>query len=118
EQFDHATEAFSAEKYPTLSIIYPIIELLKFEFAVDPNLPLVDDDYDLNDEYESDIDSGSEDEENYTQDILNVQSTIAQVKWAIYNSLWKYWGTPMFTGLIATLLDPRLKKMRPWSEEL
>ncbi|CAG8697781.1 2688_t:CDS:2, partial [Racocetra fulgida] len=119
EKFDYATEAFSAEKYSTLSVVYPIIELLKFEFAVDPNLPLVDDDYDLNDEYDSGSeDEGSEDEEDYTQDTLNIQLTIAQVKRAIYNSLWKYWRTSMFTGLITTLLDPRLKKMRPWSEEL
>ncbi|CAG8644939.1 16103_t:CDS:2, partial [Cetraspora pellucida] len=82
--------AFSAEKYSTISIIYLIIELLKFEFTVDPNLLLVDDDYDLNDKYESDIGSDSKNKEDYTQDILNVQSTIAQVKWAIYNSLWKY----------------------------
>ncbi|CAG8803475.1 15758_t:CDS:2, partial [Dentiscutata erythropus] len=68
-------QAFSAEKHPTLSIIYPIIELLKFKFAVDPNLPLVDDNYNLNNKYESDIDSSSEDEEDYTQDNLNVQST-------------------------------------------
>ncbi|CAG8547264.1 12317_t:CDS:2, partial [Cetraspora pellucida] len=47
----------------------------------------------------------SEDEEDYTQDILNVQSTIAQ-------------RTPIFTGLIATLLDSRLNKMHSWSEEL
>ncbi|CAG8606019.1 13226_t:CDS:2, partial [Dentiscutata erythropus] len=70
-------------EYSTLSVIYPIIELLKFEFTVDPNLPLVDDNYDLNDEYESNIDSGSEDEsskdeEDYTQDTLNIQLTIAQ----------------------------------------
>ncbi|CAG8655157.1 15635_t:CDS:2, partial [Cetraspora pellucida] len=105
EKFDHTTESFSAEKYPTISIIYSIIELLKFKFAVDPNLLLVDDDYNLNNEYELDINSDSEDEKNYTQNILNIQSTIAQ-------------GTSMFTGFIATLLDPRLKKMHPWSEEL
>ncbi|CAG8614683.1 17052_t:CDS:2, partial [Cetraspora pellucida] len=91
EQFDHAMETFSAEKYPTLSVVYLIIELLKFQFVVDPNLPLVNDVYDLDNEYESNIDSDSEDEENYTQDTLNIQSTIAQVK---------------------------LKKMHPWSEEL
>ncbi|CAG8451066.1 9651_t:CDS:2 [Cetraspora pellucida] len=39
---------------------------------------------------ESDIDSDSKDKKDYTQDILNVQSIIAQVKRAIYNSLWKY----------------------------
>ncbi|CAG8793870.1 5623_t:CDS:1, partial [Racocetra persica] len=33
----------------------------------------------------------------------------------IYNSLWKYWGNPNNAGLLATLLDLRLKKMHPWS---
>ncbi|CAG8618553.1 3281_t:CDS:2 [Cetraspora pellucida] len=110
EQFDKATETFSAEKYPILSIVYPIIELLKFNFSVDPNLLLIDDD--LNKEYNED------EKEDYTQNTLDIQSTIALVKQAIYNSLWKYWGNSQFTGLLATLLDPRLKKMHPWPEDL
>ncbi|CAG8740368.1 15474_t:CDS:2 [Cetraspora pellucida] len=73
KKFDHATEAFSAKKYSTILIIYPIIKLLKFEFAINLNPPLL-----LSSE--SNIDSDSEDEEDYTQDIFNIQLTIAQVK--------------------------------------
>ncbi|CAG8827681.1 16399_t:CDS:1, partial [Dentiscutata erythropus] len=49
EPFDHATEEFSAENYPTLSVVYPIIEVLKFKFAIDPNLPLIEDSIDKED---------------------------------------------------------------------
>jgi len=51
EPFDQATEAFCAEKYPTLSVVYPIIEVLKSEFAADPNLTLVEEEEDSNEEY-------------------------------------------------------------------
>ncbi|CAG8828416.1 14926_t:CDS:1, partial [Dentiscutata erythropus] len=44
----------------------------------------------------------------------HIQSLILQVKLEIYNSLRKYWGNPNNAGLLATLLDLRLKKMRPW----
>ncbi|CAG8738585.1 22861_t:CDS:2, partial [Dentiscutata erythropus] len=54
EPFDQATEIFSGEKYPTLSVVYPIIKVLKFEFAVDPSLPLAEDD-DTIEEYELNI---------------------------------------------------------------
>ncbi|CAG8697499.1 12650_t:CDS:2, partial [Cetraspora pellucida] len=85
EHFDQATETFSADRYPTLSVVYPIIELLKSKFVADPNLPLTDDD--LNEKYNN----NSEDEkEDYAQSTFDMQLTIAQVKKAIYDSLLKY----------------------------
>ncbi|CAG8660746.1 13156_t:CDS:2, partial [Cetraspora pellucida] len=45
-----STETFSTDRYPTLLVVYPIIELLKSKFVADPNLPLTDDD--LNEEYD------------------------------------------------------------------
>ncbi|CAG8834023.1 14326_t:CDS:2, partial [Cetraspora pellucida] len=72
EPFDQATEAFSAEKYPTLSVVYPIIEVLKSEFAADPNLTLIEED--LNEEYDSDSDS----EEVQILEPHNIQTIIAQ----------------------------------------
>ncbi|CAG8530207.1 6765_t:CDS:2 [Cetraspora pellucida] len=44
ELFNQATEVFSDEKYSMLSIVYPIIEVLKFDFAIDPSLPFAKDD--------------------------------------------------------------------------
>ncbi|CAG8456403.1 6695_t:CDS:2, partial [Scutellospora calospora] len=37
------TETFSADKYPILSVIYLIIEFLKFKFVADSNLSLTND---------------------------------------------------------------------------
>ncbi|CAG8731125.1 25023_t:CDS:2 [Cetraspora pellucida] len=98
EPFNHATEKFSAKNYSTLSVVYPIIEVLKFKFAIDLNLLLIEDSIDK--ENKSDIDSDNE-YENVTdlQEKLNIHSVVAQVN----------------QSLIATLLDPRLKKMHPWS---
>ena len=44
-------------------------------------------------------------------------SIISEVRKAIYTSLEHYWHDPDHIGLIATLLDPRLKSMKLWSNE-
>ncbi|CAG8568002.1 3874_t:CDS:2, partial [Cetraspora pellucida] len=46
EPFEIATEAFSAEKYPMLLVVYLIIKVLKSEFGKDLNLTLNEDDFD------------------------------------------------------------------------
>ncbi|CAG8785823.1 4107_t:CDS:2 [Racocetra fulgida] len=43
-----------------------------------------------------------------------IQFVILQVKQKIYNSLQKYWGNLNNAGLLAILLDSRLKKICPW----
>ncbi|CAG8777646.1 8671_t:CDS:2, partial [Dentiscutata erythropus] len=40
EPFNQATEAFSAERYPTLSIMYLVVKVLKseFNFGIEPDI--------------------------------------------------------------------------------
>ncbi|CAG8780675.1 7218_t:CDS:2 [Dentiscutata erythropus] len=63
-------DEFSAENYSTLSVVYPIIEVLKFKFAIDPNLPLIEDSIDKKNE--SDIDS-----DNEYENITDLQETLS-----------------------------------------
>jgi hypothetical protein len=39
------------------------------------------------------------------------------MKRTIYDSLFAYWNEPIMIGLIASLLDPRLKTLSNWNEE-
>ncbi|CAG8652506.1 15998_t:CDS:2 [Cetraspora pellucida] len=80
--FDQATEAFFAEKYPTLSVV------------------------------------SSDSEEVQVLEPHDIPTKIAQIKQAICDSLWKYWGNLKHTCLLATLLDPKLKRMHPISSHL
>ena len=43
---------------------------------------------------------------------------ISKIWRIIYNSLWHYWHDSENIGLIATLLDSRLKSMKVWSDEI
>ena len=43
---------------------------------------------------------------------------ISKVQRIIYNSLWHYWHDSENIGLVATLLDPRLKSISAWSDEI
>lgn len=45
------------------------------------------------------------------QDVLEI------MKQTIYNSLFVYWNEPKMIGLLASLLDPRLKTLSNWDEE-
>ncbi|CAG8745671.1 16247_t:CDS:2, partial [Racocetra persica] len=89
ELFDQATEVFSGKKYPTLSVIYLVIKVLKSEFNLDLFIEPDIDEYD-----------------------------IIQVKQEIHNSLQKYWGIPNNAGLLAILLDLRLKTICPWPNHI
>ena len=46
-----------------------------------------------------------------TQDVLKI------MKRTIYNSLFTYWNEPIIIGLLASLLDPRLKTLSNWDDE-
>ena len=39
------------------------------------------------------------------------------MKKTIYDSLFIYWNEPIMIGLLASLLDPRLKVLTNWDEE-
>ncbi|CAG8712171.1 3483_t:CDS:2, partial [Racocetra fulgida] len=78
ELFDETTKVFSTKKYPTLLIVYPIIKFLKFKFATDLNLSLIEANIE---EYASDINSNSErDEDSNIQPskALHIQSMILE----------------------------------------
>ena len=52
------------------------------------------------------------------QDKKNINIIIAKLHNIIYDSLWHYWPDSNRIGLMATLLDPRLKGMEAWSSEI
>jgi hypothetical protein len=68
------------------------------------------------DSSESDDDIGSVDPRNAST--TNSQNVIKMLKETIYNSLVTYWDQPIMTGLLATLLDPRLKMLSNWDEKI
>lgn len=45
------------------------------------------------------------------------QDILKTMKQTIYNSLFAYWNEPIMIGLLASLLDPRLKSLSNWDEE-
>lgn len=52
------------------------------------------------------------------QQKLPSSKIISKIRGVIYNSLWHYWHDSEDIGLVATLLDPRLKSMKAWSDEI
>ncbi|CAG8802872.1 8042_t:CDS:2, partial [Gigaspora margarita] len=131
---------YSGSKYATLSIIYSLIQALKYTFA---NIEITDDI--LNEEedtpsfrYEesSDDDSDESDFEisealtnhsqidsnrvtltNSSNNLLQNAQVIKTMRSIIYNSLFDYWNEPVMTSLLAFLLDPRLKTLSSWDEK-
>ncbi|CAJ0769151.1 20545_t:CDS:2, partial [Entrophospora sp. SA101] len=70
------------------------------------------------DEISSDDESSGDDSRNIKQlKAPSSQQIISKVKGIIYSSLWNYWSDSEKIGLMATLLDPRLKLMEVWSNE-
>ncbi|CAB4476570.1 unnamed protein product [Rhizophagus irregularis] len=145
EPFEDATTYFSGTSYATLSIIYPLIQVLKFKYA--ENDEVNDDDLELEQDApnfqheesdeESDL-SDSDEEDNPELDtpeqsmthhhqtrskaaaastIQPAQDILKIMKQTIYNSLFVYWNEPIMIGLLASLLDPRLKTLSNWDEE-
>ena len=52
------------------------------------------------------------------QQKLPSSKIISKIRGVIYNSLWHYWHDSEDIGLVATLLDPRLKSMKAWSDKI
>ncbi|CAG8498676.1 16909_t:CDS:2 [Racocetra fulgida] len=105
-------------RYPTLSFIHPLMEVIKFKYA--PNLD--EDNYDndkgfqeaFNFDSESDLSEEENDisvniQENRSEN--NPEIIVKKIQIIIYNSLFEYWDYPSQICLLATLLDPRLRKM-------
>ncbi|CAG8824821.1 39949_t:CDS:2, partial [Gigaspora margarita] len=107
--------------YATLSIIYPLIEVLKFTFA---EFKMTSDDQDdeqdtPNFRHEELLDDNSNNLENDTSELTNNSSQntsylIKSMHYIIYNSLFDYWNKPIMVGLLAMLLDLWLKMLSNW----
>src|SRR6266498_1025398 len=52
-----------------------------------------------------------------TQPARLAQNVLKIMKRTIYDSLFIYWNEPIMIGLLASLLDPRLKTLSNWDEE-
>ncbi|CAG8590585.1 25746_t:CDS:2 [Dentiscutata erythropus] len=93
EPFNNTTTYFSGSYYATLSIIYPLIEALKFtfaEFEISSDTP----------NYEQELsDDSSNNSENNTLDLTNDSSQnthlIKLMCYIIYNFLFNYWNEPL-----------------------
>ncbi|CAB4406355.1 unnamed protein product [Rhizophagus irregularis] len=128
EPFEDTTTYFSGTSYTTLSIIYPLIQVLKFKYA--ENDEVNDDDLELEQDApnfqheesdeESDL-SDSDEEDNPELDtpeqstthhhqtrskaaaastIQPAQDILKIMKQTIYNSLFVYWNEPIMIGLL------------------
>ncbi|CAG8510944.1 12760_t:CDS:2 [Cetraspora pellucida] len=94
--FEQATKFFSESKYPTLSLIYPIICELQnkfINFSLELNMLL---------DSENDDDTHS----HAPSPLPDLDQIEKQFKIAISDSLNKYWLDFHEVGLVATLLDP------------
>lgn len=84
----------------------------------------MDDDEIIDDET---VDDENADEETNVEALLqddiihsdrpNIKQIINSIKKLIYDALFNYFDIPPDAALIASLLDPRFKKMRGWQEE-
>ncbi|GBB99440.1 hypothetical protein RclHR1_03520020 [Rhizophagus clarus] len=143
EPFEDATTYFSGTSYTTLSIIYPLIQVLKFKYA--ENNDNNDDDSEIeqdapnfqHEESDEESELSDSDEDNPELDtpeqstsyhhqtrsktaasiIQPAQDILKIMKKTIYNSLFVYWNEPIMISLLALLLDPQLETLSNWDEE-
>ncbi|CAG8520245.1 13761_t:CDS:2 [Cetraspora pellucida] len=71
--------------------------------------------------YEELSDDDSDDSENDTSELTNDSSQntylFKSMCYIIYNSLFDYWNESLMVGLLATLLDSRLKTLSSWDQK-
>nr|CAG8498820.1 15351_t:CDS:2 [Entrophospora candida] len=82
--FEEATTFFSGAQYPTLSLMYPIIQKLKVKFAC----------------------GEEQDGKEFDISVPNLNNVALNFQRKIYNSLFDYWDKTSDLGLLATILDP------------
>ncbi|CAG8589472.1 18584_t:CDS:2, partial [Racocetra fulgida] len=122
ELFDDATTYFSSSKYAILSIIYPLIQALKYTFAdteITDDILYEEDTPNFHHEESSDDDSDELDLEiseattncrqkhsttivstNLANNSLQNAQVIKTMQNIIYNSLFDYWNEPVMTAKI------------------
>ena len=136
KRFEEITRLLGGSKYVTLSLIYPLIFSLKkyikdtlgFDYNENINEILLDDNMEneVLEEFEEIPDSEVADmveiDERGTKKNFNISTPIKTsglivlfLK-ALNESLKKYWSVPSDIGLLATLLDPRSKKLLCFNE--
>lgn len=146
EPFDQLTTYLSGMQYTTLSVVNPSIEALKYQYAGEMTLSVdeLNQMWNNQEELRSDNESNSSHSENEessesesdgehfasshkhntrskkheSSPIHSINTIVANLRSVIYNSLWHYWSDMDKVGLMATLLDPRLKGMDTWPEEI
>ncbi|CAG8724656.1 12400_t:CDS:2, partial [Gigaspora rosea] len=122
--FKLATKFFLGSKYPTLSLMYPTIRELQNQYMHSDEISNSEDDED-NDQSDILLDSENENEDEFYSQLdsvcdarshalslpPNLDLIEKEFKNAIFNSLEKNWYDFHEIGLVATLLDPRTKKI-------
>ena len=134
EPFEILTNKFGGKSYVTISLIYPhiykLIESLKRPNSSEISADFLNEDLDDNEINPEANDNevsvevfDSNEHNNKKKTKLNISypsdTTELEVKFqnALHDSLINYWSIPTSHGLLASLMDPRFKKLRFTNEE-
>ncbi|GBB83515.1 hypothetical protein RclHR1_10210010 [Rhizophagus clarus] len=116
---EDAIEFLGGQKYCTLSLIYPTIQVLKYSYAINDN----DNNNEINkgegsdneDNYDDDEDSNKSDNENdddeqnsinsinSIDEQVDITAIINSVKEEIYNMLYNYFDNPLNATILASI---------------
>ncbi|CAG8691931.1 16253_t:CDS:2, partial [Dentiscutata heterogama] len=121
---EEAMEWLSGQKYCTLSLIFPTIQVLKCDYIIigeedNEDITKEASDYEETEDKtveeeteEEGINNDTDSEEVDEPTRPNIDKTIKLVKNTIYNALFKYFDNLPDSALLASLLGPRFKKMK------